>query len=51
MVSQPIGMHASALECYVMSETQIIDLPFKCIESDLYPKLEKIGAPQGLKTI
>ena len=37
MVIQPICMHTSGLEHWVMGEAQVLDLPFKCIEGDVVP--------------
>jgi hypothetical protein len=37
MVIQPIHMHTSGLERWVMGEAQVLDLPFKCIEGDVVP--------------
>jgi hypothetical protein len=37
MVIQPICMHTSGLERWVMGEAQVLDLPFKYIEGDVVP--------------
>lgn len=37
MIVHPIHMHTSGLEHYVMSDAQVINIPFKCIEGDFSP--------------
>ena len=37
MVIQPIRMRSSGLECSVVGEAQVFDLPFKYIEGDVAP--------------